>query len=83
MSTPSAVASALIAALFLGISSVAERSTKQVKTRRARFTPAWRTTARCARPRRGDELVQGSGVDEAAIRRLADSYLRSDRVIIA
>jgi anaerobic selenocysteine-containing dehydrogenase len=29
------------------------------------------------------ELVRGSGVDEAAIRRLADSYLRSGRVIIA
>ncbi len=29
------------------------------------------------------ELVQGSGVEEAAIRRLADSYLRSGRVIIA
>ena len=29
------------------------------------------------------ELVQGSGVDEAAIRRLADSYLKSARVIIA
>ena len=36
MSTPIAVASALVAALFLGISSVAdERSTKRVKTRRA------------------------------------------------
>jgi molybdopterin-dependent oxidoreductase alpha subunit len=30
-----------------------------------------------------DELVRGSGVDEAAIRALADSYLRSGRVIIA
>ena len=29
------------------------------------------------------ELVRGSGVDEAAIRRLADSYLKSGRVIIA
>jgi molybdopterin-dependent oxidoreductase alpha subunit len=29
------------------------------------------------------ELVEVSGVDEAAIRRLADSYLRSGRVIIA
>jgi molybdopterin-dependent oxidoreductase alpha subunit len=29
------------------------------------------------------ELVQGSGVEEAAIRRLADSYLKSGRVIIA
>jgi molybdopterin-dependent oxidoreductase alpha subunit len=29
------------------------------------------------------ELVEGSGVEEAAIRRLADSYLRSGRVIIA
>jgi molybdopterin-dependent oxidoreductase alpha subunit len=29
------------------------------------------------------ELVQGSGVDEAAIRGLADSYLKSGRVIIA
>jgi molybdopterin-dependent oxidoreductase alpha subunit len=30
-----------------------------------------------------DDLVSGSGVDEQAIRRLADSYLRSGRVIIA
>jgi molybdopterin-dependent oxidoreductase alpha subunit len=29
------------------------------------------------------ELVRGSGVDEAAIRKLADSYLASERVIIA
>jgi len=29
------------------------------------------------------ELVEGSGVEEAAIRRLADSYLKSGRVIIA
>ena len=29
------------------------------------------------------ELVEGSGVEEAAIRRLADSYIRSGRVIIA
>jgi hypothetical protein len=39
MSTPIAVASALVAALFLGISSVAEHSTKRVKTRRA-LSPA-------------------------------------------
>src|SRR5271169_178581 len=30
-----------------------------------------------------DELVRAAGVDEAAIRRLADSYLKSGRVIIA
>ncbi len=30
-----------------------------------------------------DQLVRGSGVDEAAIRRLADSYIKSGRVIIA
>jgi len=30
-----------------------------------------------------DELVRGSGVAEAAIRRLADSYIKSGRVIIA
>src|SRR4029078_8731178 len=30
-----------------------------------------------------DELVRGSGIDEAAIRRLADSYIKSGRVIIA
>jgi molybdopterin-dependent oxidoreductase alpha subunit len=30
-----------------------------------------------------DELVRGSGVDEAAIRRLADSYIQRGRVIIA